>query len=305
MANELIRLGDREFSLMPRILMPSVRADVRALGRFVRLVEAIAGNPMLSRGERRARLRALEISLSGDPAPAEVPAPGPCEPGPSALLGEDRAVMLALRESIERTRVSPDYAGQVLRSAHRIIEPDTSAVAGQADPPTNASWDDVLACCDGIAAPVGRHLLALHGENVEECGPAADALCMAMWILKALRDCEAPITRNARLCIPDAYLHDASISPRHLRAPAAKGQTRAVIDRVLDGVERLLADAEVLPHLLRGRRLRAYVSIVLCRAGKLSARFRQRDPLREKVGLSRWQRLSCTMINVFLGVVRP
>lgn len=293
MANELIRPGDRDFCLMPRVLPPRVRADVQALGRFVRLVEAIADNPMLTRGERLRRLDGLDGLLFADiPSPAS-----------ATITREDRAVMAALRESLVRCQVSPQYARRILQSVRQIAEPaDSDDPAGR---PTNATWDDVMACCYGVAAPVGRHLLALHGENIEECGPPSDALCMAMWILKALRDCEDPITRTARLCIPDTYLRDASISPRHLRAPSAKGQTRAVIDRVLDGVDALLADAEVLPHLICGRRLRAYISIVLCRAGKLAARFRQHDPLREKVGLSRWQRWSCTWINIFLGLVRP
>lgn len=297
MANELIRPGDRDFSLMPRVLPPRVRADVRTLGRFIRLVEAIAANPMLTRGERQARLEGLEALLAGDTAqPSSTP------------TSKDRAVMIALRESLARSGVAADHPRRVLSAVRQTIEPadlTNAAPRRQNDPPTNATWDDVLVCCDGIAAPVGRHLLALHGENVDECGPAADALCIAMWILKALRDCGDPITRNARLCIPDAYLREASISPRHLRASAAKGQTRAVIDRVLDGVDGLLADAEVLPHLISGRRLRVYASIVLCRAGKLAGRFRRHDPLQENVGLSRWQRLSCTLVNVFLGLVRP
>ena len=100
-------------------------------------------------------------------------------------------------------------------------------------------------------------------------------------------------------------MRDASISSGHLNAPAARGQTRAVLDRVLDGVDALLIEAGRLPSLVKSRRLRLYVSVVLCRARKLAARFRLRDPLREKVGLSRWQRHGCLLLSVLHTGGRP
>jgi len=96
-----------------------------------------------------------------------------------------------------------------------------------------------------------------------------------------------------------------SLPPGHLTAPAARGQTRAVLDRVLDGVDALLVEARPLPSLVASPRLRLYVSVVLCRAGKLSARFRHRDPLHEKVGLSRWQRHRCLLLSLLRAGARP
>jgi hypothetical protein len=93
-------------------------------------------------------------------------------------------------------------------------------------------------------------------------------------------------------------MRDASISAGHLAAPSARGQTRAVLDRVLDGVDALLGEATTLPSQVQSRRLRLYVSVVLCRARKLAARFRLRDPLQEKVGLSRWQRHGCLLLSL-------
>jgi phytoene/squalene synthetase len=130
-------------------------------------------------------------------------------------------------------------------------------------------------------------------------------LCAALRILKQLRDIEHTNDRPARLSIPEEYVRNAFISPTHLRALAAKGQTQAVIDRVLDGVDRLVGEARELPRLIRNRRLKIYVSIVLCRAGKLAARLRRADPLHETVGLTRWQRLTCMWINIAAGLLRP
>ena len=118
-------------------------------------------------------------------------------------------------------------------------------------------------------------------------------MCAALRILKQLRDCVDPSVQYNRLCIPRQFLDDAMITPNHLRAPSVKGQTRAVLDRVLDGVDRLLVTAAPLPRLVRHRGLAIHIAIVLCRAGKLVALFRRRDPLRERLGLTTWQRTLC------------
>lgn len=282
MTSEIIRLKvDRDFSLMPWLLPASVRADVRALGRFVRLADTAALSPLASREDRQVRLAALLAAL--DP-------PGDGEPPP--LPADDAAAIEGLLASIRRTGISTQPARTILLTLQRAAaaHPPGERNAG------SASWADVLAYCRGVAAPVGRHMLALCREDAEACGPAADALCSALRILKELRDGDAG--GGPWLCIPASFMRDASISPGHLAAPSARGQTRAVLDRVLDGVDALLAEAERLPSLVAGRRLRLYVCVVLCRARKLAQRFRLRDPLQEKVGLSRWQRHGCLVLSV-------
>jgi phytoene/squalene synthetase len=119
-----------------------------------------------------------------------------------------------------------------------------------------------------------------------------------------LRDCKDPTAQYQRLCIPERFLTDAFITPDHLKAPTAKGQTRAVIDRVLDGVDRLLAEATPLPKLIRSQGLALHAAIVLCRARKLAELFRIRDPLSEKVHLAPLTRYICkvrAVAGIFLN----
>lgn len=286
MTSELIRLKvDRDFSLIPWLLPAPIREDVRALGRFVRLAETVAANPLLSRSERQARLDGLAAALQ---APGGVQEPD-VPPGDAAAMGE-------LRASLSRRGITAEHARTILRTLQRTIG---AASAPAVDPRAgNASWADVIAYCRGVAAPVGRHMLDLCGEDAATCGPPTDALCIAMRILKELRD--GNDAQGAWMCIPSSFMRDAFISPGHLAAPSARGQTRAVLDRVLDGVDALLAEADLLPLLVRSRRLRLYVSVVLCRARKLAARFRRRDPLLERVGLSRWQRHGCLVFSVLI-----
>lgn len=277
MTGEIIRLKvDRDFSLMPWLLPAPVRPDVRALARFVRLAETVAANPLLSRSERQVRLEVLAAALEA-PGGAQEPA---LSPGDAAAVAE-------LRASLSRHGVTAEHARTILRTLQRM-----AGAAGTG----NASWADVVAYCRGLAAPIGRHMLDLCGEDAVTCGPPADALCIAMRILKELRD--GNDAHGAWLCIPSSFMRDASISPGHLAAPSARGQIRAVLDRVLDGIDALLAEANLLPSLVHSRRLRLHILVVLCRARKLAARFRRRDPLQEKVGLSRWERHGCLVLSL-------
>ncbi len=287
MTSEIIRLRvDRDFSLMPWLLPKPIRTDVRALSRFVRLAQTVAASALSSRAERQARLAALLAAL-------DQPGPGGSA-GEAALAPGDAAIIDDLRASLSRRGISAEYARTILQTLRQTAGATAPAPGNIAA--GNATWADVLAYCRGVAVPVGRHMLDLCGENAAICGPPGDALCIAMRILKELRDGNA--AQGPWLCIPTSFMRDASISPGHLAASAARGQTRAVLDRVLDGVDALLVEASPLPSLVKSRRLRLYVLVVLCRARKLAARFRLRDPLHETVGLSRWQRHGCLLLSI-------
>lgn len=270
---------DPDFSLMPELFPPALRPHVRAFGRFVRLADSITDNAFLSLHDKQARLSALEGALDG---------------AVDALWStEARAVAASLRASLTQSGISPEHARHILQAFQRDAEGYVAA-----------TWPELLVYCQFAAAPIGRYMLELSGEDVVSSGRSADALCAALRILKQLRDTEDPTVRYNRLCIPRRFLEDALITPAHLRAATAKGQTRAVLDRVLDGVDQLLVQAAPLPSLLRRRGLVMHTAIVLCRARKLLARFRRLDPLRERVGLTAWQRTLCRWYGTLRGMVR-
>lgn len=270
---------DPDFSLMPGLFPTEVQSQVRDFGRFVRLADGITDSVFLSQREKQARLSALERALNG--ADEEL------------WSAEASAILASLRASLIQSGISREHARHVLQAFQRDAQGHFSA-----------TWPDLLTYCQFAAAPIGRYMLELSGEDLAVCRRPADALCAALRILKQLRDTEDPTVRYNRLCIPMQFLADASITPAHLRAPTAKGQTRAVLDRVLDGVEQLLVHAAPLPRLVRHRGLAVHTAIVLCRARKLARRFRRLDPLRERVGLTRWQRTLCRWLGTLRGLVR-
>lgn len=264
-----MRLGsDPDFSLMPELFAEPLRPHLRAFSRFVRLAEAVTDNSALRRDQKLSRLTALESALASG--------------GGRLWSQESDAVARDLHASLQETRIPVEHARHILQALRRDARGHVCA-----------SWHDLMIYCQFAAAPIGRYALQLVGEDVERCSRPADALCGGLHILRQLRDCEDPTINFNRLCIPRQFLDDAMITPQHLRAPSAKGQTRAVLDRVLDGVEQLLAQAAPLCGLIRNRGLTMHAAIVLCRAHRLVRRFRRRDPLRERVGLASWQRTLC------------
>ncbi len=272
---ELLQRGaDADFSLTPGLYSASLRPHVLAFAAFVRLADEIAGTPWLGRPEKIARLEILEAALD--------------RRAEADWSDQARGVSRAMGDSIAATGVGATHA-------RRILQAGKEDVLGL----FRATWADLLDYCALAAAPVGRHLLDLHSEDAAACAPAADALCAAVRILKRLRTCHDPTVPLNRLCIPEQFLEDAKISAFHLRAPSAKGQTRAVLDRVLDGVDRLLDAAEPLPNLLRSTALRGEARIALCRARPLAERMRTQDLLERRVELTRWERLRCKW-SVFL-----
>jgi phytoene/squalene synthetase len=253
---------------MAELFPASLQPHLRAFGRFVRLCEELRDDVLLGRIEKLSRLTALEATLDG----ADV----------RLWASKPRAIVVALRESLRQTGITREYPRQLLHAARRDAEGSICD-----------TWQDLMEYCRLAAVPIGRYMLALAGEDEDVCGPSADALCTALCILKRLRDCSEPAVRFNRLRIPRRFLDDAMITPEHLRAASAKGQTRAVLDRVLDGVDGLLQDAAPLPVLIRRRGLVMHTAIVLCRARKLADRFRRQDPLQQRVGLAGWQRRLC------------
>jgi hypothetical protein len=128
-------------------------------------------------------------------------------------------------------------------------------------------------------------------------GRALDALATAIWLLRQLRAID-PAGTPPPLCIPSRFFADAMITPEHLRLASARGQIRAVLDRVIDGVDHLLIEAAPLPGHLPTAGLARHAVLLLCRSRALAARLRRQDPLAQPVHLAAWQRGRCSLASL-------
>jgi squalene synthase HpnC len=266
--------GQENFPVASWLLARERRPQVMAFYAFVRLADDIADDPELSADLKLAHLDRLERALvAGEGA-------------------EDwRRPAAVLRRTLDRTGVADRFARDLLEAFRRDAR----------NAPCR-DWDDLIDYCRYSAMPVGRFLMALHGED-ERPGAASDALCTALQILNHLQDCGGDWRLLHRLYVPLRWLEAEGLGVDDLLAPAAGQAMRRVLDRVLDGVDQLLAVARPLGRLMRDRRLGMEAAAIARLALALSDELRRRDPLAERVELSRPRFLAVAAAGALSGLV--
>jgi phytoene synthase len=242
--------ADEDFPVASRLLNPARRGPVMAYYRFVRRADDVADDPALAPDEKRRRLDALAAALdAGDPAVPEAAALAAVQRAHGCGAAEATAMLAAFRRD--------------------------------ATTPRCADWNDLMAYCALSAAPAGRFLLRLHGEDGSADAPA-DALCAALQILNHLSDMGADRDRLERVYLPTAWMEAAGGEAAVFR-PDLPGPRRALTDAALDRVDHLLDAAEAIPGRVADRRLAAQAAATVALARRHAGRLRAADPLAVRV----------------------
>ncbi len=244
--------GEENFPVGSWLLPRRVRRHVAAFYRFARTADDIADSPDLSRADKLAGLAALDRALD--------------------LGGDDRVD--PIRASIAETGIG------LAECRDLLVAFDRDARNESCD-----SWDDLIDYCRHSAHPVGRYLLLIHGESLETLIPG-DALCAAFQILNHLQDCGDDWRDLHRVYIPLRWINAAGGTDRFFD-PAAADLRRPVLDRCLDGSDRLIETAALLAGRVRSRGLKAEIAVMLSLVRALSARLRQGDPIQARVALTK------------------
>jgi squalene synthase HpnC len=255
--------ADENFPVGSMLLAKKLRPHVAVFYAFARAIDDIADNPELSPEDKVRRLEGYD----------------------KALLGENDSPAYAkahrIRESLRETGVSVQHCRDLISAFKQ------DAVKSRYD-----DWDDLLDYCDRSAAPVGRYLLDLHGES-RDSYPANDALCNALQVINHLQDCQDDYRNMDRVYLPEDWMMEAGITVDALDTPAASPALRQVLDRCLDGTERLLRLARTLPGRMQSRRLAMETAAIVRIAERLIVLLRRRDPIAERVELSKAGFLWC------------
>ncbi|MCG8546394.1 MAG: squalene synthase HpnC [Alphaproteobacteria bacterium] len=246
------------------LLLPArLRPHVAIFYAYARAIDDIADNPDLKPEDKVARLDGFDKALLGQ--------------------NDDPAFTKA-----HQVRDSFAEMGIPIQHCRDLI----SAFQQDATKLRYRDWDDLLDYCYRSAAPVGRYLLDLHGED--RAGfPASDALCNALQVLNHLQDCQADYRELDRVYLPGDWMAEAGVTVEALDAPAASPGIRQVLDHCLDGCDELLALARTLPGQLRSRRLAMESAAIVNIAFRLTGHLRRRDPLAERVVLSKPEYVWC------------
>lgn len=248
------------------LLPATLRPHVAVFYEFARAADDIADNPDLDASEKIARLDSFENTIQGRGGD-----------------GTGFTKAFAMRESLARTGVTPDHCVHLL-----------SAFKQDATKPRYRDWDDLMGYCMLSAAPVGRYLLDLHGGSRDGYGPS-DKLCMALQVINHLQDCQDDYRHLHRVYLPLDWMSNAGTSVADLDAPAATAALRAVFDRTIAATETLLAGARPLPGGLASRRLAMESAAILNIAERLIGLLGRRDPLAERIVLSKPGYLWCCL----------
>jgi squalene synthase HpnC len=249
--------GDENFQVGSVLLPAKLRPHVMAFYHFVRAADDVADNPALTREAKLERLGRFRRAL--------------LDPGDAIDFEKAKA----LHASLAATGVTPQHACDLL-----------SAFEQDATKRRYADWADLMGYCRLSASPVGRFLLDLHGED-RALWAFSDPLCDALQVLNHLQDCQDDYRKLDRVYLPMDAFSAAGIGVDALDERSAGPALRGVLDRLLDATDRLLGQAGEAPRWMRNRRLAAETAVVLEMARQLSAALRRKDPLAERVELSK------------------
>lgn len=267
--------GDENFPVGSWLLPAALRPHVATYYAYARAIDDIADNPDLGPDEKFARLDRFENVLRG-------------RERPDTSLDKARAV-----------RDSMAAMGVDVRHGIDLV----TAFKQDSIKKRYENWDELIDYCLLSAAPVGRFLIDLHGES-KSAYPASDALCSALQIINHLQDCQDDYSELGRVYLPLDWMNAGGVTVAALDDPVASTALRQIINRCLDGTEALLNTAHSLPACIRNTRFAVEACMILRIAERLVVELRNRDPLTERVVLSKPRYLLCGLSGLGLALRR-
>jgi hydroxysqualene synthase len=242
---------NENFPVASRLIRPELRPTVFAFYRFARLADDVADHPSVSADEKLARLAALEAGLRGE-------------------AGGD-AAGTALRAVLQERGLADEHALDLLVAFRRDVTKRRYE-----------DWAELMDYCRYSAAPVGRFMLAVHGEP-RTLWPANDALCAALQVINHLQDCGKDYRALDRVYIPRDALAARGADIESLGERQASAALRNVIGDLVQRTTALLASSRDFADRIADRRLALEVGVIQALAESLATRLSHRDPLSQRV----------------------
>jgi hydroxysqualene synthase len=156
--------------------------------------------------------------------------------------------------------------------------------------------------------PVGRFVLDVHGES-RATWATNDALCAALQINNHLQDSGKDYRDLNRVYIPLDAFAAAGATPEELGAARASPNLLRCIHDLAARNKRLLEDGAQFSRQIENTRLAHEVAVIHSYARRIVALLQRRDPLSERVHLSKAQfalyGLSAIIIIALRRIGRP
>jgi squalene synthase HpnC len=242
---------DENFPVASWLVRAELRPAILAFYRFARAADDVADHETADVAQKLAQLDRLEAGLRG-------------EPGASPEGN-------ALHASLQARGLGDRHALDLLVAFRRDVTQRRYA-----------DWAELMDYCRYSAAPVGRFVLDLHGEQ-PALWPLNDSLCAALQVINHLQDCAKDYRTLDRVYIPlDAFaahgLTVASLSGRQAVTPL-----RDAISALAQRTVELLHQSRPFAERIADRRLALEVGVIQALAEDLALRLTRRDPLSQRV----------------------
>jgi squalene synthase HpnC len=242
---------DENFPVASWLIAARQRPLVLAFYRLARLADDVADHPTAIPDERLAHLAAMEATLLG--------------------RSDDIAAAVQLREALAARGMTAVHMLDLIAAFRRDVVKNRTA-----------DWADLMDYCRLSAAPVGRFVLDVHGED-RAAWPASDALCAALQVINHLQDCGRDYRDLDRVYVPADTLEAADLDASALGADRASPALLAVISGLARRARQLLATASPLAGQVRDRRLAVEIGVIQALAVSLAGRLTRYDPLSQRV----------------------
>lgn len=246
---------DENFPVGSALIAPRNRAVVLAYYRFARSADDAADHATMSRDEKFARMDGLEATLLG--------------------RSDAAADALPLRAELAKRGMSPRHALDLLVAFRQDVTKTRYA-----------NWDELIEYCRYSANPVGRFVLEVHGESADTF-PSNDALCTALQVINHVQDCKKDYRDIDRVYIPLDMLGAEGLGVEALSQSKATPALRRVLGKVVAKTIGLMPLASTLPQHVADTRLACETAVIAKLAAKLLSILQVRDPLSERVHLSK------------------
>lgn len=243
------------FPVASLLIAPRLRPHVLNFYRFARAADDIADHPTLSESNKFARLDALENTLLG--------------------TSDSAKAALPLRRVLEEKGLAPTHPLDLL-----------TAFRADVTKRRYASWDELMHYCRYSAMPVGRFVLDLHGED-QSTWAYSDPLCAGLQVINHLQDCAKDYCELDRVYLPLDIVAAHGTSVDALAETRASPALLACLRAIAAKTARLMPEASKLPLAVRDARLGLETGVIVSLAHRLIEILLVRDPLSEKVHLTK------------------
>ncbi len=268
--------ADENFPVGSFLIAKELRPHVAAYYDFARAIDDIADDENAPNETKIASLLEMDAAL----------ATGENQDNPALAKAHK------LRKSMLETDVSLDHGRDLIVAFIQDCEKNRYR-----------TWAELIGYCMNSASPVGRFLLELHGEDRAHFRQS-DALCNALQVINHLQDCKKDFQQLDRSYLPGIWLSAAGVKPEDVTQDKASSGLRAVMDQCLAATRNLLDEASELPHLFFSRRLAMETAVIINIAYRLVDELEKRDPVAERVELTKPQLIACTVRGAWSGLWR-